>query len=140
MGPPHGNCGSKALRYFPEIPYSYALCLVQCDLNFATEICGCVPVRWAYLFPGNSTGKHFSPKISRRSVVIWSFHWNAIEITCTSNIEAYCCVKGTSLKMTNMSLSDLIKESIFSVVFLISPCERDTRPCVIFTILIQTCL
>ena len=64
MGPRHGTCGSKDLRYFPEIPYSYMSCLVQCDLNFAIEICGCVPVRWAYLCPANSTGKHhFSQKV-----------------------------------------------------------------------------
>ena len=56
---PHGNCGSKPLRHFPKIPYNFQLCLIECDLNFALDKCGCVPMRWAYLFEDDDdTGKN----------------------------------------------------------------------------------
>ena len=50
LGLPYGNCGSKPLRHFPKIPYSFQMCVIECDLDFAFNKCGCVPMRWAYLF------------------------------------------------------------------------------------------
>ena len=43
LTPPHGKCGQQPLRYLRVLPYTKQLCLMECEIGFAFDECGCLP-------------------------------------------------------------------------------------------------